>query len=226
MPCEIKIRKLRQIMEQQAMVWPSNECDTKRLSLRGGFALYNLFMEKLMTLEMNGSKNNLFHHPWKFCFHVIVFMGHYMYFDEFHVLFRAHVKTNHFHGPWKSLIKEFTGHETHCGNFRGQFMGHQIWHYILLGKFMPSNKAIKLHFAGFKGHKKIFKGFSREIHGIFRQLWFIVNFVLVAVSWWQLYVCIWSNYTFCSRDGICYYQEEVKWTYFCATEYNVWSCKQ
>ena len=145
----------------------------QKVKFKGWVCIVQPFHGKI-TPEMSGSKNNLFHHPWKFCFHVIVFMGHYMYFDEFHVLFRAHVKTNHFHGPWKSLVKEFTGHGTHCGNFHGQFMGREI-----LGKFMPSNKAMKLYFAGFVCHKKIFKGFSREIYGIFRQLWFIVILVLL-----------------------------------------------
>ena len=45
---------------------------------------------------------------------------------------------------------------------------------LIHGKFRAKNNPMKFHFAVFMGHEMIFMGFSREIHGIFRKLQFIV----------------------------------------------------
>ena len=45
---------------------------------------------------------------------------------------------------------------------------------LIHGKFRAKNNPMKFHFAVFMGHEMIFMGFSREIHGIFIKLQFIV----------------------------------------------------
>ena len=61
-------------------------------------------------------------------------------------------------------------------------MGHEIKCYIFHGKFMAINKAMKFHFAVFRGHEMPFMGYSQKIHGIFIKLWFIVQAVSVNFS--------------------------------------------
>ena len=39
---------------------------------------------------------------------------------------------------------------------------------------MATSKAMKFHFAVFRGHEMPFMGYSQKIHGIFIKLWFIV----------------------------------------------------
>ena len=43
------------------------------------------------------------------------------------------------------------------------------------GKFRAKNNPMKFHFAVFMGHEMILMGISREIHGIFIKLEFIVT---------------------------------------------------
>ena len=45
---------------------------------------------------------------------------------------------------------------------------------LIHGKFRAKNNPMKFHFTVFMGHEMIFMGFSREIHGIFIKLQFIV----------------------------------------------------
>ena len=48
---------------------------------------------------------------------------------------------------------------------------------LIHGKFRAKNNPMKFHFAVFMGHEMIFMGFSREIHGIFIKLQFIVHII-------------------------------------------------
>ena len=53
---------------------------------------------------------------------------------------------------------------------------------LIHGKFRAKNNPMKFHFAVFMGHEMIFMGFSREIHGIFIKLQFIVIPLLLKVN--------------------------------------------
>ena len=46
---------------------------------------------------------------------------------------------------------------------------------LIHGNFRAKNNPMKFNFAVFMGHEMIFMGISREIHGIFIKLQFVVN---------------------------------------------------
>ena len=46
---------------------------------------------------------------------------------------------------------------------------------LIHGNFRAKNNPMKFNFAVLMGHEMIFMGFSREIHGIFIKLQFVVN---------------------------------------------------
>ena len=46
---------------------------------------------------------------------------------------------------------------------------------LIHGKFRAKNNPMKFNFAVFMGHEMIFMGFSREVHGIFIKLQFVLN---------------------------------------------------